>query len=1175
MGGITRADFTLNERYEKDSGVIFLSGIQALARLLLEQHRRDQRAGLNTGGFVSGYRGSPLGGLDQVLWEQKALLDAHNVHFQPGVNEELAATAVWGSQQVGLFPGATVDGVYGFWYGKAPGLDRACDAIRHANAAGTAANGGVLLVVGDDHGCKSSTLPSHSELALKDLGIPVLNPANVQDVLDYGLFGWAMSRYSGCWTGLIALADNMDSSGTVIVDPTAVSYITPEHDDDVHISPGRAALDQEALLHEVKLPLAVRFARANGINRLLADPEQARVGIVSTGKAYLDVREALANLGFVDEAAIAAAGIRLLKLGMSWPLDDEEISHFSRGLETLVVVEEKRAFVEEELKSLLFNQGAGESPQLAANSLEIVGKRSANGELLLGATGEITVAEVARMLARYLSERSPDVRLNRAYLERIDTLSSSVAGIAGKAKTDRLPMFCAGCPHNTSTRVPEGSRASAGIGCHYMAQWMDRETSTFTQMGGEGANWTGQAPFTSERHIFVNLGDGTYFHSGLLAVRQAVASGVNVTYKILVNDAVAMTGGQPVDGELDVPRLIRQLQAEGVAHIEVVSDAPEALGKPGVDVHHRDDLDEVQKRFREIGGCSVIIYQQTCATELRRRRKRGLATDPDVRVVINDAVCEGCGDCSVQSNCVAVEPLLTELGVKRRINQTTCNKDLSCVKGFCPAFVLVRGGALRKPAGVSVSLDELRGKAPLPDQTAGTRDAANVLIAGVGGTGVVTVSALLGTAAHLDGLAVSTLDMTGLAQKGGAVFSHVRIARDARQIHGTRIAAGQADMLLACDLITGASQDALALTDTERTLSVINTDVVPTAEFVLHQDADHHGDERLKRIESFSSVALPVDAARLCLRLLGSTATLNVFLLGYAWQQGGIPVSIEALERAIELNGTAVQENLKAFHFGRVAAWRLDAPDLDKGLDVGLDETAVAAEVARGPMDPIISDDLESLIGARRELLTAYQGRELADRFENLVRRVQLAEQSISESAADDLARAVAESYARLLAYKDEYEVARLYSDGRFEARLEQAFEDGFKPAYLLAPPMMGRKKRRFGAWMGPVYGWLAKFRFLRGTPIDPFGYLGERKLERWSIDHFETVVQELVDGLNQSNYAIAVRIASLADTVRGYGHVKEASRGRWLEEESRLLEEFHRPPAPLQLFDPARQSAA
>ncbi len=1192
MGQIMRADFSLNDRYEREQGVIFLSGIQALARLLFEQRRRDRRNGLNTGGFVSGYRGSPLGGLDQVLWQQRDALESEHIHFQPGVNEELAATAVWGSQQVGLFPGATVDGVFGLWYGKAPGLDRACDAIRHANAAGTAPNGGVLLVVGDDHGCKSSTLPSHSELALKDLGIPVLNPANVQDVIDYGLFGWALSRYSGCWAGLIALADNMDSSATVAVDAQAAPFVAPPHDHDVNISAGRAALEQEALLHEVKLELAVTFARANGINRVYANPTAARLGIVTTGKAYLDVRQGLAMLGLTDDAAIAAAGIRLLKLGMSWPLDEDAITAFSAGLDTILVIEEKRAFVEDELKAQLFNH----------RDLSIVGKRSATGERLLPQVGELNVAAVTKVLARYVAELCPDAETDGGYLDRLAALEGDVAAIDGQAKTDRLPMFCAGCPHNTSTRVPEGSRASAGIGCHYMAQWMDRETSTFTQMGGEGANWTGQAPFTDEQHIFVNLGDGTYFHSGLLAIRQAVASGANVTYKILLNDAVAMTGGQPVDGELTVGQLVKQLQAEGVTEIEVVSDAPQSVEAPGIPVHHRDDLDAVQRRFRTRPGCTIIIYQQTCATELRRRRKRGLAEDPDVRVMINDAVCEGCGDCSVQSNCVAVEPLETEFGIKRQINQTSCNKDLSCVKGFCPAFVLVRGGALRRPTGINLPLDTLRTMVPLP---AKERSGINLVIAGVGGTGVVTVSALLGTAAHLDGLAVSTLDMTGLAQKGGAVFSHVRIARSVGELHGTRIAASQADLLLACDLITGASSDSLVLTDPEKTLAVVNTDVTPTAEFVLHQDADHHGQERYARIEGLCREAQAVDAAALCRSVLGSTATLNVFLLGYAWQHGDIPVSIEALERAMELNGTAVADNHRAFHFGRLAAAAPTAfEELVGGnraadtLDGARSVRAVSAAgrgaaakrggqqqsgvqtgaTAAGPMDAGPSgpegDDLETLIASRRKLLTAYQNRGYAERFENLVRRVQVAEGKLGREE-DALTRAVAVSYARLLAYKDEYEVARLYSDGRFEARLEQTFEGDYQKSYLLAPPLLGEKKRRFGPWIETAYRGLARLKFLRGSLLDPFGRFEERKLERWSIEHFETVVAELIDGLDASNHGIARRIASLPDGVRGYGHVKAAKREAWLEEEARLLTEFHRPPAPVLLFDPARQSAA
>ena len=1147
-----RENFTLDDRYHQKSGVIYLSGIQALVRTLLEQHRLDASNDLQTGGFISGYRGSPLGGLDQALWRTQAELNARNIHFQPGVNEELAATAVWGSQQVGLFPQASVDGVFGMWYGKAPGLDRACDAIRHANAAGTAPKGGVLLVVGDDHGCKSSTLPSHSELALKDLGIPVLNPSDVQDVLDFGLFGWALSRYSGCWAGLIALADTMDSSATVHVEPVRSNFVLPVHEHDVNITTGRAALDQESLLHEVKLPLAVAFAAANGINRTIGAPEgsqesgraNAELGIVTTGKAYLDVRQALSELGLVDAAALENSGVRVLKLGMSWPLDEAAIASFSRGLQTLLVVEEKRAFVETELKELLYGTAGP----------RIVGKRDENGQPLLSATGELTVADVAMALARYL----PAVP-KRTYLEKLEAQFARLAPVTGQAKTDRLPMFCAGCPHNTSTKVPEGSRASAGIGCHYMAQWMDRETSTYTQMGGEGVNWTGQAPFTGEKHLFVNLGDGTYFHSGLLAIRQAVAAGVNVTYKILYNDAVAMTGGQPVDGMLSVQEMVAQLAAEGVQHIEVVSDAPQALADLTVKVSHRDDLDAIQRRFRELEGCTAIIYQQTCATELRRRRKRGLADDPDVRVMINDAVCEGCGDCSVKSNCVAVAPLVTEFGIKRQINQTTCNKDFSCVNGFCPAFVLVKGGGLRKSRGLDVDLAELRMRAPVPEYIGVGDVPVNILVAGVGGTGVVTVSALLGTAAHLDGKEASTLDMTGLAQKGGAVFSHIRIGNKNEDMHGTRIAASKADLILACDLISGSSKDALTLLNKDSTLAVVNTSVVPTAEFVLHHDADTHDQQRLARLKAFTNSHRLVDAARLTEQLLGDTATLNIFLLGYAYQQGLIPVSIQALERAIELNGVAVEANQKSFHFGRIAACNPASLVVD-------DHTPRS-----GAMDPIAAGDgLDELIERRVRHLTKYQDEMLAQKYENLIRRVQIAEHKLRPDS-EGLTVAIARSYAKLLAYKDEYEVARLYSDGRWQARLAGQFDGDYTLQYLLAPPALGTKKRRFGGWVRPLYRVLAKLKFLRGGWFDPFGYGTERKEERWMVKHFETVVSELLGGLSRQNLSLAQKIAELPQAVKGFGHVKSAARVAWLDEEQSLLREFHEPPAPVSIFDPAR----
>ena len=1135
------ANLSLDDRYAKQSGIVYLSGIHALVRALMEQRRLDAEHGLQTAGFVSGYRGSPLAGLDKALWDQQARLDALNLHFQPGVNEELAATAVWGSQQSNLFAGAKYDGVFGLWYGKAPGLDRATDAIRHANFAGTSPNGGVLLVVGDDHGCKSSTLPSHSELALKDLGLPVLNPTDVQDVLDLSLFGWALSRYTGCWSGLVALADTMDSSATVAL--PRPQFVVPPHGHDVHIRLDDASLDQEQRLFEIKLPLAVEFARANGVNRTSGTTGKAQLGIVTTGRAYLDVRQALFELGFTDERSLVDAGIKILRLGMSWPLDRRLVMDFVAAVPRVVVVEEKRSFVEAELKDLLYG---------SANAPTIIGKRDERGRVLFPSHGEIDVATVAPVLAAYL-----DAVPNQRYLEMLARREAALQNVTARAKTERTPLFCAGCPHNTSTRVPEGSRASAGIGCHYMAQWMDRETHTYTQMGGEGANWVGQAPFTDEPHIFVNLGDGTYFHSGLLAIRQAVAAGVNVTYKILFNDAVAMTGGQQLDGTLTVADVVDQLRAEGVGLISVVSDAPLVHRNLDVPVHHRDRLDDVQKQHRDVSGCNAIIYQQTCATELRRDRKRGLVDDPDVRVMINDAVCEGCGDCSVQSNCVAVEPVATEFGVKRSINQTACNKDLSCLKGFCPAFVLVKGGKLRKQTGVDMGLDELRTLMPLPPATANAGEPAAILVTGVGGTGIVTVSALLGMAAHIDGKAASTLDMTGLAQKGGAVMSHVQIANDKSALHATRLAQGKAQLMLACDTVTGASQEALALLR-EDAITVVNSSVAPTADFVLHQHSDVQLQHRLRRITAFSGRTLQVDADHCTRSLLGDTAQTNVFLLGFAFQQGAIPLSVEALETAISLNGVAVEQNLKAFHFGRLAAH---------------DESALPDAVRRSTsavMDPKQTHDLASTIAQRKAHLTDYQDVHLATRYQKLLDGVAQKEQEI-KLGSEQLTRAVVETYAKLLAVKDEYEVARLYTDGRWQAKLEERFEGDYAVSYLLAPPLLTKNnvKRHFGSWMGLGFKLLAKLKRLRGNWFDPFAYTRDRRQDQRLIGHFETLVDTLLNGLDGQNLNIAARIARLGLEAKGYGHVKSRAIERMLEAERELLEEFHRPPSPVTLFDP------
>ncbi|MDE0037572.1 MAG: indolepyruvate ferredoxin oxidoreductase family protein [Gammaproteobacteria bacterium] len=1133
-------------RYGSDVRTAFLTGIQAVARLPLDQRRLDVRASLDTAGFISGYRGSPLGGLDQELWRNSSQLEEHRIVFQPGINEDLAATAVWGTQQVGLFPGARHGGVFGMWYGKAPGLDRSTDAIRHANAAGTSPMGGVLAMVGDDHGCKSSTLPAASEYELRDLGVPVLAPADVQDVLDFGLAGWALSRYAGCWAGLIALTDIMDSALSVEVGLGRHQFVLPPHSEQPHIRLADSPLEQETRL-ETKLRLARAFASANQIDRIVAAPSRPRLVVVTAGKAYADVREAFDKLELRSGAAIADAGIRLIKLGMTWPLDDAWVREFCRGADRILVVEEKRAFIEEQLKAILFGDPVDVLGKLPRTGLD---SQPMDSGLACGfpASGELDVPMIASTLATVL-KRVPDT----GYLGEVAVTSGALPDDAKNAKEARQPLYCAGCPHSTSTRVPQGSRAAAGIGCHYMAQWMDRSTATVTHMGAEGVNWIGQAPFTDEQHIFANLGDGTYFHSGILAIRAAVAAGVNITYKILLNDAVAMTGGQPVEGGLTVEDIVAQVRAEGVTEVRVVSDDPGRHRTSPVRVVSRRRLDVVQRELKDVPGCSVLVYEQTCAAELRRRRKRGLAPDPDVRVVINDAVCEGCGDCSVQSNCVAVEPLKTEFGTKRTINQSACNKDVSCLDGFCPALVTVSGARPKARAPVR----DVRERLSDPDIE---HESANILIAGVGGTGIVTVSQLLGTAAHLDGRHVSTLDMTGLAQKGGAVLSHVRISPAGAPHPPTRIPPVSVDVLIAADAVTAASRDVLPLASPQRTNVVLNSHVAPTAEFVLRQrdgvDLARLSDRLRHRARHMSTV----DADFASRALFASTATANVFLLGYAYQTGAIPVTVAALERAISLNGVAVSDNLAAFHHGRLAA------HLDANPQTEADEQ-LAMPVARSEvMQPQRSQTLAERIAARREFLVDYQNEALARRYDDMIERVRAGASRVRPTG-DALVAAVAESYFKLLAVKDEYEVARLFSRRPagvgldFAAKLGDQFDAGFRTTFHFAPPFLaprganGRpRKIAVGGWFAPVLRLLARLRWLRGTALDPFRYTAERQLEKELVRTFEADVDTLVDSLDETNYESWVAIAKLPAGIRGFGPVKEVAARAAFAERARHL---------------------
>ncbi len=1124
------AQVSLEDKYTLQSGRIYLSGIQALVRLPLMQRARDRAAGLNTAGFISGYRGSPLGGYDSALWQAQALLEANDIRFQPGLNEDLAATAVWGSQQVGLFPGAKVAGVFGIWYGKGPGVDRSMDALRHANWAGTATHGGVLAIAGDDHGAQSTTTAYQCEQAFEAAMMPILNPSTIQDFLDLGLFGFALSRFSGCWVGFKAGSEAVDSSASVYVDPQRVAVTTPSDFEappgGLHIRWPRAGLDwaveQERRLHGPKLDAVQAFVRANRIDRIAIESPQPRLGIVTTGKAYLDVRQALAELGISQERA-AALGIRVYKAGLTWPLEPQRALAFAHGVTDILVVEEKRGFVENQLVRLLYNMDAARRPS-------VVGKTDEAGKILLPSTGELTPTIVARAIVarlQRLGETQLDERLAR--LQSFERPAPPLSSIA------RMPFFCSGCPHNTSTRLPDGSRAMAGIGCHSMALFMpDRPTATLTHMGGEGVNWVGQAPFTSEQHVFQNLGDGTYAHSGLMAIRAAAAAGVNITYKILYNDAVAMTGGQPVEGALTVPQIARQVLAEGARRVVVVADEPgkypRNAGFPsGVAVRHRDDLDAVQRELRDIEGLTVLIYDQTCAAEKRRRRKRGRFPDPPERVFINDAVCEGCGDCSVKSNCIAVQPVETAFGRKRRIDQSSCNKDFSCLKGFCPSFVTVRGATPRK-LGARVATDALFAGLPAPQAPALERP-YGILVTGIGGTGVITLGALLGMAAHLEGKGCTVLDISGLAQKNGAVMSHVRLAPKPEELHAVRIAAGGADVLLACDPVVAASPAALARVQAA-TAAVINSHAAPTAAFILKPDIDFETAKMLQAIEAAAGAADIVDATGLAAVLIGDAIAANLFMLGYAFQKGLVPLSLAAIERAIALNGVAVEANKRSFAWGRLAA-----------ADLHRVETLAQRPHDDAAVEP---QSLDALVEHRAAFLKNYQNAAYAQRYRDAVGAIRIAEEKQARGFSG-LGEAVARNLFALMAYKDEYEVARLYSDGAFLEKLQRQFEGDFTLEYHLAPPLLARrdpatgepKKRAFGPWMGGMFKLLARLRPLRGTALDIFGYSRERRLERRLIADYEAVLRELAAALTPGNHALAVEIASLPAKIRGFGHVK------------------------------------
>lgn len=1150
---------SLDDKYALDATRAYLTGIEALVRLPILQHQRDLEAGLNTAGFVSGYRGSPVGTVDQSMWKAAAWLDKHHIRFQPGINEDLAATAVWGTQQTHLLPGAKYDGVFAMWYGKGPGVDRSMDVIKHANIFGTTKYGGVLAVAGDDHACKSSTVPHQSEHMFIGGAAPVLNPANVQDVLDYGIYGWALSRYSGCWVGLKAITENMDSAISADIDPNRIQIRLPH---DFEEPPGglnaqwpTTPLEQEKLLHKYRIYAARAFAYANHLNRVTLDTPNPRLGIVTSGKSHLDVMEALEDLG-IDQATAGEIGIRIYKVGMNWPLEPIATHQFAKGLAEILVVEEKRSILEDQITGQLYNWPVAERPM-------VVGEFDEHGNDLVTNLGELTPAMVARAIGRRVT-RFYESQSIRARLEFLDAKEKRLS--RPHASLTRVPYFCSGCPHNTSTRVPDDSIGMAGIGCHYMAKWMNRNTETFTQMGGEGASWIGMAPFTETRHVFQNIGDGTYFHSGLLAIRAAIAAGVNITYKVLFNDAVAMTGGQPVDGSLSLPELVAQLQAEGVARLAVVAeDAKNAKarlrGFARITIHPRRKFDQLQLEFREIKGTSVIVYDQTCAAEKRRRRKRGLMPESPTRVFINAEVCEGCGDCSTTSNCLSVLPKKTEAGVKRQIDQSACNKDFTCLDGFCPSFVTVTGATLRSGSGTQNESLEVVLPAPALPQL---ERPWNILVTGIGGTGVLTVGSLVAMAAHIEGKGCATLNQTGLAQKFGAVVSHVRIAKSQAEIHAVRIPEGDADVLLGCDLVVSAMPEALARLDAKRSHSVVNTYENPTADFIhdAHYQFPGESMRQVIRQETGGGKIAFVNATRIARNLLGNSIGGNLFLLGFAWQRGLIPVSSEAINRAIELNDVAVEFNLQAFLWGRRAAVNLEAVENLAGNEPGV-----------GP----VLRDLDDIIAWRRRYLTAYQNRKYADKYRALVERIRDFENRFTAmrraGAAEpanlgDLTEAVARNYFKLLAYKDEYEIARLYSNGDFIKNLEKQFAGPFKLNFHLAPPLLARKdsltghliKRRFPGFTLNIFRWLAPLKFLRGTRLDVFGHSPERKRERRLIVEYENDLAELLEELNAHNYATAVAIAGLPEMVKGFGHIKMANIEKYRERKQALFKKFREP---------------
>ncbi|NKB99964.1 MAG: indolepyruvate ferredoxin oxidoreductase family protein [Pseudomonadales bacterium] len=1141
-----RLDMTLDDRLTVEEGWVYMTGMQALVRLPVQQRIRDIARGLDTAGFISGYRGSPLGRYDMELWNTQETLESYNIVFKAGVNEDLAATAAWGSQYVGTFPGATVDGVFSIWYGKAPGMDRSMDALRHANMAGTSPLGGSLLLVGDDHGAKSSTLTCYSDFNFVSAGIPLLAPSNAQEVLDFGLQGIAMSRHSGLLCGIKLVTDVIEGGGSIYVGPNSPEIVTPDAKEGLSIQTFTPFVQQEEVLYEHRIDEALIYARQNKLNAITQNTPGATLGIVAASKAYQDLSQALRALG-VSDADLGSIGLKVLKVGMVWPLDDQIVREFAQGLDTILVVEEKRPLLEDQIRSILY--GEPKAPSIVGKFFDGQTYATNRGDQAFPNSGEINPSTIVRVLSKTALNVDPNCGVS------LPNFPDKPA--AGTVSPIRSPSFCAGCPHGRSTQVVEGSRALAGIGCHSMAMFVDPSTTnTISHMGGEGAMWIGQQPFTDEKHVFTNMGDGTYYHSGFMAIRAAVAADLPITYKLLVNGFMSMTGGQPIEGELSIDQIIGELYAEGVRKITLVSDEPEKYDTqklPGyVDIYPRTKLELVQKDLREYDNVSVLIYEQPCATERRRLRKRGKWEDPDKRVFINPSVCEGCGDCGAVSNCMAIEPLETEFGRKRQINQSSCNKDFSCVEGFCPSLVTIEGATPKKSeAGPNV-----RSFPEVPEPILPSIDGSwSVLVAGIGGTGVVTIGQTLAVAAHADGLFSSNLDVTGLAQKYGAVLSHIKIANDPVQLNSTRIATGEADALIGADIIVSAGDEVLATLVPGQSNGVVSTHLIPTAEFA--RNPDWNIDERIliQRLDqALEGKLLKLDSILLAERILGDAVYANTLLLGAAWQLGAIPVSLEALVHALDLNGVAVEMNIRAFALGRYAAHDL--------------EGALALIQGSASHDKEATPDLDSLIERRVEFLTQYQNVELANKYRQLVDQVRRKEADLSTDLT--VTHEVARYYFKVLAHKDEWEVARLYADPTFTKTLAEKFDGDLKLTFHVGGWPFGQKvpdskkviKRAVGGWMMSAFKLMASLRGLRGSWLDPFRNSNDAQAARALIKQYESDIAKILDTLSPHNLEAATRLAAIPDQIRGYGHVREEHATRAATARSLCLAELLGAPA-------------